>query len=123
MAFRSRQMCCRSFSSTSIGVQTRAPGWDWGSTSRVKSCGPTTARSRPGHPPRPERRSRFASDGIRHEAGYDAGAMNILVVDVGGTHVKLLATGKTVKRQLDSGPRLTPGRMVAAVKTLVADWT
>ena len=49
--------------------------------------------------------------------------MNILVVDVGGTHVKLLATGKTVKRQLDSGPRLTPGRMVAAVKALVADWT
>ena len=48
--------------------------------------------------------------------------MNILVVDVGGTHVKLLATGKTVKRQLDSGPRLTPGRMVAAVKVLVADW-
>ena len=48
--------------------------------------------------------------------------MNILVVDVGGTHVKLLATGKTVKRQLDSGPRLTPRRMVAAVKTLVADW-
>jgi polyphosphate glucokinase len=48
--------------------------------------------------------------------------MNILVVDVGGTHVKLLATGKTVKRQLDSGPRLTPGRMVTAVKALVADW-
>ncbi len=48
--------------------------------------------------------------------------MNILVVDVGGTHVKLLATGKTVKRQVDSGPRLTPGRMVAAVKTLVPDW-
>ena len=32
------------------------------------------------------------------EADYDTGAMNILVVDVGGTHVKLLATGKTVKR-------------------------
>lgn len=48
--------------------------------------------------------------------------MHILVVDVGGTHVKLLATGRTVKRQLDSGPRLTPRRMVAAVKTLVADW-
>ncbi|MFL5307045.1 MAG: ROK family protein [Polyangia bacterium] len=48
--------------------------------------------------------------------------MNILVVDVGGTHVKLLATGKTVKRQVDSGPRMTPRRMVAAVKTLVADW-
>ncbi|HXJ23814.1 MAG TPA: ROK family protein [Polyangia bacterium] len=48
--------------------------------------------------------------------------MKVLVVDVGGTHVKLLVTGKTVKRMLDSGPRLTPGRMVTAVKTLVADW-
>jgi polyphosphate glucokinase len=48
--------------------------------------------------------------------------MNILVVDVGGTHVKLLATGKTTKRKLDSGPQLTPRRMVAAVKALVADW-
>ena len=32
----------------------------------------------------------------------------ILVVDVGGTRVKLLATGQTLKRTLDSGPRLTP---------------
>jgi polyphosphate glucokinase len=48
--------------------------------------------------------------------------MNILVIDVGGTHVKLLATGHVTKRRLDSGPRLTARRMVAAVKTLVADW-
>ncbi|HVT06954.1 MAG TPA: ROK family protein [Polyangia bacterium] len=48
--------------------------------------------------------------------------MNILVVDVGGTHVKLLATGKRVKRRIDSGPRLTPGKMVAAVEKAVADW-
>ena len=49
--------------------------------------------------------------------------MKILVVDVGGTHVKLLATGQVVKRQMDSGPRLTPRMMVAGVKKLVADWT
>lgn len=48
--------------------------------------------------------------------------MNILVVDVGGTHVKLLATGQRRKRRIDSGPGMTPGRMVAAVKELVADW-
>ncbi|HVY37129.1 MAG TPA: ROK family protein [Polyangia bacterium] len=48
--------------------------------------------------------------------------MNILVVDVGGTHVKLLATGKRLKRRIDSGPRLTPGKMVAAVEEAVADW-
>jgi polyphosphate glucokinase len=49
--------------------------------------------------------------------------MKILVVDVGGTHVKLLATGQVVKRQLDSGPELTPRKMVEGVKKLVADWT
>lgn len=48
--------------------------------------------------------------------------MDILVVDVGGTHVKLLVTGKRLKRRIDSGPRLTPGKMVAAVEEAVADW-
>ena len=46
----------------------------------------------------------------------------ILVVDVGGTRVKLLVTGQTVKRTMDSGPRLTPRAMVAGVKKLTADW-
>jgi polyphosphate glucokinase len=48
--------------------------------------------------------------------------MKILVVDVGGTHVKVLATGRTLKRSLDSGPLLTPRAMVDGVKKLVADW-
>jgi polyphosphate glucokinase len=46
----------------------------------------------------------------------------ILVVDVGGTRVKLLATGQTLKRTMDSGPRLTPRAMVAGVRKLTADW-
>ena len=33
--------------------------------------------------------------------------MNVLVVDVGGTHVKILATGKKDKREFASGRRLT----------------
>jgi polyphosphate glucokinase len=49
-------------------------------------------------------------------------AKRVLVVDVGGTRVKLLATGQTLKRTLDSGPRLTPRAMVAGVKKLTADW-
>jgi polyphosphate glucokinase len=46
----------------------------------------------------------------------------ILVVDVGGTRVKLLVTGQTLKRTMDSGPKLTPRAMVAGVKKLTADW-
>jgi polyphosphate glucokinase len=48
--------------------------------------------------------------------------MNILVVDVGGTHVKILATGKEAPRKFVSGPNLTPARMVSGVKELAAEW-
>ena len=48
--------------------------------------------------------------------------MNVLVVDVGGTHVKILATGQSARRELESGPTLTPKRMVAGVQKLAAGW-
>jgi polyphosphate glucokinase len=51
------------------------------------------------------------------------GTKNVLVIDVGGTSVKILATGQRKYRSFRSGPTLTPGRMVAAVKQLAADWT
>ncbi len=49
--------------------------------------------------------------------------MNILVIDVGGTHVKVLVTGETVPRKADSGPTLTAAEMVSKVKELTADWS
>ncbi|HLK10603.1 MAG TPA: ROK family protein [Candidatus Binatia bacterium] len=49
-------------------------------------------------------------------------APRVLVIDVGGTHVKVLATGERTPRKVPSGPRLTPKRMVAAVKQLAGDW-
>src|SRR5271170_422279 len=48
--------------------------------------------------------------------------MNVLVVDVGGTHVKVLATGQDQKREFVSGPKLTPKQMVRKVGSLVVDW-
>jgi polyphosphate glucokinase len=48
--------------------------------------------------------------------------MKILVVDVGGTHVKILATGQKQKREFVSGPKMTALRMVADVKKLAKDW-
>ena len=47
---------------------------------------------------------------------------DVLVIDIGGTHVKVLATGQDAHRELDSGPALTPKRMVFGVRKLVADW-
>ena len=48
--------------------------------------------------------------------------MNVLVIDVGGTHVKVLVTGQKSRREFDSGPALTPKRMISGVRKLVADW-
>ena len=49
--------------------------------------------------------------------------MRVLVVDVGGIHVKLLATGQETPREFSSGPTLTAEQMVAGVKRITADWT
>ena len=49
--------------------------------------------------------------------------MKVLVIDVGGTHVKILATGQREHRQADSGPTMTARRMVSVVKRLAADWS
>ena len=44
--------------------------------------------------------------------------MRARVVDIGGTHVKMLATGQRAPREFPSGPTLTPERMVDGVKTV-----
>src|SRR5262245_1450851 len=51
-----------------------------------------------------------------------AGSLNVLVVDVGGTHVKILATRQKQHREFPSGPKLTAEQMVARVKKLAKDW-
>jgi hypothetical protein len=48
--------------------------------------------------------------------------VKILVVDVGGNNVKLLVSGQRTPRKFPSGPRLTPGRMVAAIEKAVDGW-
>jgi polyphosphate glucokinase len=48
--------------------------------------------------------------------------MNVLVVDVGGTHVKILVTGQKQPRKFPSGPTLTAKQMVGSVKKLARDW-
>ncbi len=48
--------------------------------------------------------------------------MRVLVVDVGGTRVKVLATGEKAPREFASGPTLTAEQMVAGVRTAAAGW-
>jgi polyphosphate glucokinase len=46
----------------------------------------------------------------------------VLAVDVGGSHVKVLASGQVERRRFASGPDLTPERMVAGVQEAAAGW-
>jgi polyphosphate glucokinase len=48
--------------------------------------------------------------------------MKVLAIDVGGTNVKILATGQKEHRKFPSGPTMTPRKMVTEVKQLAADW-
>ena len=46
----------------------------------------------------------------------------ILAIDVGGSHVKTRVFGRREMRQFDSGPHLTPRKMVDQVHELTGDW-
>lgn len=49
--------------------------------------------------------------------------MNVLVVDVGGTNVKLLQAGRADPVKFGSGSKLTPEDLVAGVMRLTRDWS
>jgi predicted NBD/HSP70 family sugar kinase len=46
----------------------------------------------------------------------------VLVIDVGGTNVKILATGQKEPRKFPSGPSMTAQKMVQVVKNAGRDW-
>jgi len=48
--------------------------------------------------------------------------MKILVIDIGGTNVKMLASGQETPRKFPSGPEMTPERMVEGVLSATKDW-
>ncbi len=48
--------------------------------------------------------------------------MKVLAIDIGGTNLKVLASGQAEKREVPSGPTLTPRRMVTAAKRLARGW-
>jgi polyphosphate glucokinase len=47
----------------------------------------------------------------------------VLAIDVGGSHVKMRVFGRRELRQFESGPALTPRKMVAHVHEMTGDWT
>jgi ROK family len=70
-------------------------------------------------------RLRNGSDGRSRRARRDAGRLlmkkKVLVVDIGGTHVKLLMSQR-VERAFDSGPDMAPREFVGKFKENVRGW-
>src|SRR5262252_9855133 len=48
--------------------------------------------------------------------------MKVMVIDIGGTHVKVYATGRREPLKIDSGPAMTPKEMVKAVTAKTTGW-
>jgi polyphosphate glucokinase len=48
--------------------------------------------------------------------------MKVLVIDIGGTHVKIMAIGHADERQAESGTAMSARQMVDAVLALAGDW-
>jgi polyphosphate glucokinase len=77
--------------------------------SRSSGSGKKDTPVRRGRPP-------LASAGPDHP-------LKILVVDIGGTNIKVLVSGASEPRKAPSGKRLTPGDMITAVKKLARGWS
>jgi predicted NBD/HSP70 family sugar kinase len=56
------------------------------------------------------------------KAAKAAKAPRILVIDVGGTHIKLLLSGQKEPLKIPSGPAMTPIKMVRLVKNAARGW-
>ena len=61
---------------------------------------------------------RSKNDGKAHRSPH-----KVLVIDMGGTHVKILTTGKRTPRKVPSGPMMTARGMVQAVRQLATGWS
>jgi len=48
--------------------------------------------------------------------------MKILTIDIGGSKLKMLATGQTEPRKAPTGKTFTPSKLLDAVKELASDW-
>ncbi len=49
--------------------------------------------------------------------------MKVLVIDIGGTHIKVASTDSRVPTKIPSGPKLTPKQMVHDVLAATEGWT
>ena len=51
-----------------------------------------------------------------------ASPQKIMVIDAGGSHIKLTCTGSKERIKFSSGPRCTPRQMMAGIRKYAGDW-
>src|SRR5437868_11654734 len=67
--------------------------------------------------------TQIVADSIPAEPGSaNPKSESVLVIDVGGTKVKMLVTGKITPHKVRTGLNFTPQRLVKAVRSLEVDW-
>src|SRR5262245_12182581 len=64
---------------------------------------------------------------VAHSVPANADSLNangasVLVIDIGGTNVKMLVSGKTKPHKIASGAKFTPERLIQSVRSLEPDW-
>src|SRR6478736_5091508 len=61
----------------------------------------------------------LAAPRLQDETDY---FMNVLAIDIGGTNIKILASGQKEPHKFPSGPTLSPRQMVDGVKKVAVGW-
>jgi hypothetical protein len=88
----------------------------------TKSEGPTVPPSPPSTPADVAVKKETARESSKSdEASADPGRFapsSVLVIDIGGTTVKILATGQTEPRKAPSGREFTPARLIETIRSL-----
>ena len=59
---------------------------------------------------------------VRRQSSGSEAHRSILAIDVGGTHIKVLATGRRKPLEIPSGPKMTAREMVRQVREGTAAW-
>jgi polyphosphate glucokinase len=101
-------------------IKSQSTGFERAGTMTVKS---SLAAKRKRATMRQDGADTILRSSIKNKTASRPAIKRVLVVDIGGTSIKILATGQTEVRSFPSRPRLTPARMVSGVKKLAADWT
>src|SRR5262245_24123162 len=55
--------------------------------------------------------------------GQEKSLTRVLTIDIGGSNIKILATGETEPRKRRSGKNLTPMKLVEIVRQLAVEWS